>query len=177
MNTVVLNCWDIHCNIHVCLKYLCLNIRHIQCKSSREALSVIEKEPEKKVEIVREFSLTISTLSAFLKNKEKSNLWKLNSTNRKGVRGLENSENDKWVYWNGSVKQSNSRHVSLCGLLITHTTKLGKTYFKSSTGWVDGYKERNIIILMWSPSWRVNLLKVIHITESHLSLIHISCLP
>nr|CAD7593036.1 unnamed protein product [Timema genevievae] len=124
------------------------------CKSLTLAEKVamikeVEKGLKKKSEIAKAFGITPNTLLTFLKNKQKM----LSNENesgqdRKRLRVSENPYVDNCVLkW---FKQARDKKVPVnCPLLRAKAehfaSELGKTNFKASAGWLDGFKQRNRI--------------------------------
>ncbi|UYV76354.1 hypothetical protein LAZ67_14000142 [Cordylochernes scorpioides] len=103
----------------------------------------------KKSNIAKDFGIPRNTLSTYLKNKEKI----LRSESecdkgRKRLRELGNPDLDKCVLkW---FKQARDKKIPVSGHLIRSkaeqfATEMGRTDFKASSGWLDGFKERNKI--------------------------------
>lgn len=110
----------------------------------------VEKGIKKKSEIAKEFGIPANTLSTILKNKEKiSSVVGVGcGKKRKRVKGPGNPDVDQCVLkW---FKQARDKNIPLSGTLIRAKAEefgasLGKDSFKASTGWLDGFKERNKI--------------------------------
>lgn len=111
-------------------------------------INEVEKGLKKKSQIAKDFGIPATTLSTFLKNKEKI----LSSANdsakdRKRVRGPENPDVDECVLkW---FKQARDKQIPVSGPMIRakaeeFASSLNKD-FKASTGWLHGFKERNSI--------------------------------
>ena len=103
----------------------------------------VEKGLKKKCIIAKEYGIAPNTLSTFLKNKDK--ILKCN-LNRKRAREPENPDVDECVLkW---FKQTREKNIPLSGTLVRakaeeFAVSLGKNNFKASSGWLDGFKERN----------------------------------
>ncbi|UYV71793.1 hypothetical protein LAZ67_9000425 [Cordylochernes scorpioides] len=104
---------------------------------------------EKKSDIAKDFGIPRNTLSTYLKNKEK--ILRSESECDKGRKRLRepgNPDLDKCVLkW---FKQARDKKIPVSGHLIRSkaeqfATEMGKTDFKASSGWLDGFKERNKI--------------------------------
>ncbi|UYV82433.1 hypothetical protein LAZ67_21002131 [Cordylochernes scorpioides] len=104
---------------------------------------------KKKSDIAKDFGIPRNTLSTYLKNKEKI----LRSESecvkgRKRLREPGNPDLDKCVLkW---FKQARDKKIPVSGHLIRSkaeqfATEMGKPDFKASSGWLDGFKERNKI--------------------------------
>lgn len=108
----------------------------------------VEKGQKKKSEIAKEFGIPPNTLSTYLKNKEKilNSVCKASDKDRKRARGPENPDVDECVVkW---FKQARDKQIPVSGPLVRakaeeFASSLGKNDFKASTGWLDGFKERN----------------------------------
>uniref|UniRef100_A0A1B6KQS9 HTH CENPB-type domain-containing protein n=1 Tax=Graphocephala atropunctata TaxID=36148 RepID=A0A1B6KQS9_9HEMI len=109
----------------------------------------VEKGVKKKSEIAKDFGIPPNTLSTFLKNKDKilSSAQEFDK-DRKRLREPENPAVDNCVLkW---FKQARDKKIPLSGPLIRakaeqFAKELGKKNFKASTGWLDGFKDRNKI--------------------------------
>lgn len=105
----------------------------------------VEKGVKKKCIIAKEYGIAPNTLSTFLKNKEK--ILKSNR-NRKRAREPDNPDVDECVLkW---FTQARDKNIPLSGTLVRakaeeFAVSLGKNNFKASSGWLDGFKERNEI--------------------------------
>lgn len=113
------------------------------------AIKEVEKGMKKKSEIAKEFGIPPNTLSTYLKNKEKILSSESEcSKGRKRLREPENPQLDSCVLkW---FKQTRDKKIPVSGPLVRSkaeqfATELGKNDFKASTGWLDGFKERNKI--------------------------------
>lgn len=114
------------------------------------AIQEVEKGLKKKSEIAKDFGIPPNTLSTYLKNKEKilNSVTKPSDKDRKRARGPENPDVDECVLkW---FKQARDNNIPLSGTLVRakaeeFATSLGKDEFKASTGWLDGFKDRNNI--------------------------------
>ncbi|UYV75425.1 hypothetical protein LAZ67_13000218 [Cordylochernes scorpioides] len=104
---------------------------------------------KKKSDIAKDFGIPRNTLSTYLKNKEK--ILRSESECDKGRKRLRepgNPDLDKCVLkW---FKQARDKKIPVSGHLIRSkaeqfATEMGKTDFKASSGWLDGFKERNKI--------------------------------
>lgn len=109
----------------------------------------VEKGTKKKSEIAKAFGIPPNTLSTFLKNKDKILGREIDSVKgRKRLREPENPDVDQCVLkW---FKQTRDKKIPVSGPLLRSkaeqfATELGKSNFKASTGWLDGFKERNKI--------------------------------
>lgn len=108
----------------------------------------VDKGLKKKSVIAKEFGIPANTLSTILKNKEKilNTVGVDNGKKRKRVKGPENPDVDQCVLkW---FKQARDKNIPLSGTLVRAKAEefgasLGKNNFKASTGWLDGFKERN----------------------------------
>lgn len=109
----------------------------------------VDKGVKKKSEIAKDFGIPPNTLSTFLKNRDKL-LSRAEDFDkgRKRLREPDNPDVDNCVLkW---FKQARDKKIPLSGLLIRakaeqFAKELGKQNFKASTGWLDGFKERNKI--------------------------------
>ncbi|UYV69083.1 hypothetical protein LAZ67_6002306, partial [Cordylochernes scorpioides] len=110
-----------------------------------------------------DFGIPRNTLSTYLKNKEK--ILRSESECDKGRKRLRepgNPDLDKCVLkW---FKQARDKKIPVSGHLIRSkaeqfATEMGKTNFKASSGWLDGFKERNKILFktICGESGAVNL--------------------
>ncbi|UYV85040.1 hypothetical protein LAZ67_X004383 [Cordylochernes scorpioides] len=104
---------------------------------------------KKKSDIAKDFGIPRNTLSTYLKNKEK--ILRSESECDKGRKRLRepgNPDLDKCVLkW---FKQARDKKIPVSGHLIRSkaeqfATEMGTTDFKASSGWLDGFKERNKI--------------------------------
>ncbi|UYV67566.1 hypothetical protein LAZ67_5001237 [Cordylochernes scorpioides] len=106
------------------------------------AIKEIEMGIKKKSDIAKDFGIPRNTLSTYLKNKEKI----LRSESE--LREPGNPDLDKCVLkW---FKQARDKKIPVSGHLIRSkaeqfATEMGKPDFKASSGWLDGFKERNKI--------------------------------
>lgn len=111
------------------------------------AIKEVEKGAKKKYEIAKSFGIPPNTLSTYLKNKDKI-LGSESVKNRKRLREPENPDVDQCVLkW---FKQTRDKNTPVSGPLLRSkaeqfATELEKPNFKASTGWLDGFKERNKI--------------------------------
>lgn len=109
----------------------------------------VEKGVKKKSEIAKDFGIPPNTLSTYLKNKDKilSSAEEVDK-GRKRLREPEHPNLDNCVLkW---FKQARDKKIPLSGPLIRakaeqFAKELGKENFKASTGWLDGFKDRNKI--------------------------------
>lgn len=113
------------------------------------AIKEVEKGAKKKSEIAKAFGIPPNTLSTFLKNKDKILACENKSVKgRKRLREPENPDLDQCVLkW---FKQTRDKKIPISGPLLRSKAEqfaadLGKTNFKASTGWLDGFKQRNKI--------------------------------
>lgn len=113
------------------------------------AIKEVEKGTKKKSEIAKDFGIPPNTLSTYLKNKEKIlNCESEGVKGRKRLREPENPDVDQCVLkW---FKQTRDKKIPVSGPIVRSkaeqfATELGKSNFKASTGWLDGFKERNKI--------------------------------
>lgn len=113
------------------------------------AIKEVEKGTKKKSEIAKAFGIPPNTLSTYLKNKDKILGCESESVKgRKRLREPENPDVDQCVLkW---FKQTRDKKIPVSGPLVRSkaeqfATDLGKSNFKASTGWLDGFKERNKI--------------------------------
>lgn len=123
----------------------------------------VEKGVKKKSEIAKDFGIPPNTLSTYLKNKHKilSSAEEFDK-DRKRSREPGNPDVDNCVLkW---FKQTRDKKVPVSGPLIRikaeqFAKELGKQNFKASTGWLDGFKERNKILFkaVCGESGAVNL--------------------
>ncbi|UYV80666.1 hypothetical protein LAZ67_19001323 [Cordylochernes scorpioides] len=113
------------------------------------AIKEVEMGMKKKSDIAKDFGIPRNTLSTYLKNKEK--ILRSESECDKGRKRLRepgNPDLDKCVLkW---FKQARDKKIPVSGHLIRSkaeqfATEMGKTDFKASSGWLDGFKERNKI--------------------------------
>lgn len=109
----------------------------------------VEKGVKKKAEIARDFGIPPNTLSTFFKNKD--NILRSQSESgqgRKRVREPDNPDVDSCVLkW---FKQARDKKIPVSGTIMRvkaeqFANELDKHNFKASTGWLDGFKERNNI--------------------------------
>lgn len=108
----------------------------------------VEKGVKKKYQIAKDYGIAPNTLSSFLKNKDKilSNFSSGNVKDRKRAREPDNPEVDECVLkW---FKQARDKAIPLSGPLVQAKAEefsacLGKSDFKASNGWLQGFKERN----------------------------------
>lgn len=113
-----------------------------------EVIKEVEKGLKKKNVIAKEFGIPPNTLSTYLKIKDAIfNSWGVHGGGeRKRVRGPEYPDIDESVLkW---FTQAHNKTIPLSGTLIRvkaeeFASKLGKSDFKASTRWLDGFKERN----------------------------------
>lgn len=114
------------------------------------AIREVEKGVKKKSQIAKDFGIPPNTLSTYLKNKDKilNSAINENGKDRKRARGPENPDVDECVLkW---FKQARDKKIPLSGPLVRAKAEefasgLDKGDFKASTGWLDGFKERNNI--------------------------------
>lgn len=111
-------------------------------------ISEVDKGLKKKSQIAKEFKIPATTLSTFLKNKDKIlKSFNESAKDRKRVRGPENPDVDECVLkW---FKQARDKQIPVSGPMIRakaedFAASLNKD-FKASTGWLHGFKERNNI--------------------------------
>lgn len=114
------------------------------------AIKEVEKGIKKKCEIAKSFGIPPNTLSTFLKNKDKILGCESESVKgRKRLREPDNPDLDQCVLkW---FKQMRDKKIPVSGPLVRtkaeqFATDLGKSNFKASTGWLDGFRERNKIL-------------------------------
>ena len=137
----------------------------------------VEKGLKKKCIIAKEYGIAPNTLSTFLKNKDK--ILKCN-LNRKRAREPENPDVDECVLkW---FKQTREKNIPLSGTLVRakaeeFAVSLGKNNFKASSGWLDGFKERNGISFKTvcgesssvdqdaANEWKKNIAQIIENTQ------------
>ncbi|UYV69059.1 hypothetical protein LAZ67_6002201 [Cordylochernes scorpioides] len=100
-------------------------------------------------EAAQDFGIPRNALSTYLKNKEKIPRSESEcDKGRKRLREPGNPDLDKCVLkW---FKQARDKKIPVSGHLIRSkaeqfATEMGKTDFKASSGWLDGFKERNKI--------------------------------
>ncbi|UYV80385.1 hypothetical protein LAZ67_19000038 [Cordylochernes scorpioides] len=113
------------------------------------AIKEVEMGMKKKSDIAKDFGIPRNTLSTYLKNKEK-NLRSESECDkgRKRLREPGNPDLDKCVLkW---FIQARDKKIPVSGHLIRSkaeqfATEMRKTEFKASSGWLDGFKERNKI--------------------------------
>lgn len=108
----------------------------------------VEKGLKKKSEIAKEFGIPPNTFSTYLKNKDK--ILRSETQNktkaRKRTRGPDNPNVDKCVLkW---FKQARDNKIPISGPIMRtkaeqFASALGNQAFKASTGWLDGFKNRN----------------------------------
>lgn len=145
-------------------------------------INEVEKGLKKKSQIAKEFKIPATTLSTFLKNKDKI----LSSANdsakdRKRVRGPENPDVDECVLkW---LKQARDKQIPVSGPMLRAKAEefasgLNKQDFKASTGWLHGFKERNNIAFKSvcgesagvneeaADAWKDELVKIIEKTPA-----------
>lgn len=138
----------------------------------------VEKGLKSKSEIAKEFGIPPNTLSTYLKNKDKilNSVTKPGDKDRKRARGPENPDVDECVLkW---FKQARDKNIPLSGLLVRakaeeFASNLEKSDFKASTGWLDGFKDRNDISfktvcgesasvdIQAANAWKTSLLQMI----------------
>lgn len=113
------------------------------------AIREVDKGIKKKSEIAKDFGIPPNTLSTYLKNRDKilSSAVQFDK-GRKRLRESDNPDVDNCVLkW---FKQARDKKIPLSGPLIRakaeqFARELGQQNFKASTGWLDGFKERNKI--------------------------------
>lgn len=120
--------------------------------SIREKIAVIEeverKQKPKKV-IANEYGIPVSTLSTWLKNKDKLSNENVTET-QKRIREPSFSKVDEAVLkW---FVEARHKKISLDGLIIKAQAEkfaklLGENKFKASDGWFKNWKKRNNIVL------------------------------
>lgn len=126
----------------------CVTYRTLTFEQKIAAIREVEKGIKKKCVIAKEFGIASSTLSTFLKNKNKimSTSAVENGKNRKRMREPDNPDVDACVLkW---FKQARDQNIPVSGTLVRakaeeFSRSLGNDNFKASSGWLDGFKERN----------------------------------
>ncbi|XP_039602214.1 tigger transposable element-derived protein 4-like [Polypterus senegalus] len=119
---------------------------------AEKVIRAVEKGDKKKVEIAKQFSIPASTLSTFLKEKEK--ILKLYSEKKscgyqKRMRECEYTVIEQCVLkW---FVQARDRNVPIDGKLLQakaeeFAKELGHSEFKASNGWLDKFKKRHGIV-------------------------------
>lgn len=126
-----------------------VNYKTLTLAEKAAAIREVEKGFKKKCDIARDFGIPQNMLSTYLKNKDKI-LNSVTCTNsdesKKRAKGPENPDVDECVKkW---FRQARDKKIALSGPLVTakaaeFAQQLGKTNFKASNGWLDGFKKRN----------------------------------
>lgn len=123
--------------------------RVLKTLSVKEKVAIIrevEKGVKKKSQIAKDFGIPPSTLSTFLKNKDAILKNSEACGTQKRIRGPDHPDLDECVLkW---FQQTREKRISLSGLMIRAKAEefalsLGRNDFKASSGWLDGFKERN----------------------------------
>lgn len=121
----------------------------------RKIIQEIDKGEKKKFEIAKEYGIPPSTLSTFLKNRDKIMESDIKSSDkRKRMREPGIPEVDRAIgLWFADVRQN---QINLDGITIKakaeeFATIIGRPDFKASDGWFTNWKRRNDIVFKSTP--------------------------